>query len=125
MARTVEEWIGKTDDAMPPPRVRLRIFRKHDGRCHITGRKIMPGDKWECDHIKALIHGGENRESNMAPALVAPHDEKSAEEMAVKAKTDAVAKKHIGIRPRSKFANARGGRFKTTLTSNGPRTVLR
>jgi len=122
MPRSVEEWIGKTDDDMPPPRVRLRIFRAHNGRCHITGRKIRPGDKWECDHIKALILGGENRESNMAPALVIPHDEKSAEEMAVKAKTDEIAKKHLGIRKPSSFQNSRTGKYKTKI---GGRTELR
>ena len=97
MSRAVPEWIGKTDDAKVPPRVRLRIFERHNGICHISGRKIMPGEKWELEHLKALIHGGEHREANLAPALVKPHKEKTAAEMAVKAKTDAVRKKHIGI----------------------------
>lgn len=97
MARAVEEWIGKTDDAKVPPRVRLRIFNRHNGICHLSGRKIMPGEKWELEHVKALIHGGEHREANLAPALVAPHKAKTAEEMAVKAKTDAIRKKHVGI----------------------------
>lgn len=30
MARSVEEWIGRTDDAKVPPRVRLRIFERFE-----------------------------------------------------------------------------------------------
>ena len=42
MSRAVPEWIGKTPDTKVPPRVRLRVFEKHDGTCHISGRKIRP-----------------------------------------------------------------------------------
>lgn len=98
--RSVREWVGRTDDSMPPPTVRLRIFRAHDGRCHLSGKKIMPGDKWHLDHIKELWEGGENRESNMAPALEDPHRDKSAAALSRKAKADAVAKKHLGIAPK-------------------------
>jgi hypothetical protein len=73
MSRKVEEWIGKTPDTPAPPRVRLRVFERHNGICYLSGRKIMAGDKWEIEHPQALINGGENRESNMAPALVGPH----------------------------------------------------
>jgi 5-methylcytosine-specific restriction protein A len=96
--RAVEEWVGKTPDAKAPPRVLLRIFKRANGVCHITGRKIGPGDKWEAEHIIPLHAGGKNVESNLAPALAAAHKEKSAEELAAKAKNDRVAKKHCGIR---------------------------
>ncbi len=43
MPRKVKEWIGKTDDTMPPPSVRLRIFEKHGGRCRLTDKKILAG----------------------------------------------------------------------------------
>lgn len=95
--RAVEEWIGKTDDQKVPPRVRLRIFERENGTCHISGRKIGPGEKWQLEHKQALILGGQHRETNLFPALVDPHKEKTATEMKVKAKTDAVRKKHIGI----------------------------
>lgn len=100
--RAVEEWIGKTDDSKAPPRVRLRIFERHAGVCHLSGRKIAPGDSWDLEHIKALSLGGENRESNLAPALKEPHKKKTAEDMKAKAKSDRVRKKHRGIKkPRS------------------------
>ena len=44
--RSVAEWIGKTDNAKAPNRVRLRVFLRYDGKCWLTGRKIRPGDKW-------------------------------------------------------------------------------
>lgn len=97
MSRAVDEWIGATDDTRPPARVRLRVFQRHEGRCHLSGRKIGPGDDWDLDHIKALINGGENRETNLAPALKAPHRAKTAADVAEKAHIDRVAKKHLGI----------------------------
>ncbi|WLT07795.1 HNH endonuclease signature motif containing protein [Bartonella apihabitans] len=63
MPRKVKEWIGKTDDTMPPPSVRLRIFERDGGRCRLTGKKILAGDKWDLDHIIPLADGGENREA--------------------------------------------------------------
>lgn len=98
MSRELPEWIGKSDDSRPPPRVRVRVFERYDGRCYLTGRKIRPGDKWDLEHIKALINGGANRESNMAPVLAgAVHQEKTARDVAEKSKVYAVKAKHLGI----------------------------
>ena len=73
MARKVKEWIGKDDNSRPPPRVLLRIFQREKGICHISGRKIRSGMKWQADHKIALINGGANSESNLFPALVDKH----------------------------------------------------
>lgn len=100
--RAVEEWIGATPDSVPPSRVRTRVFDRAGGVCHISGRKIMAKEKWELEHVKPLHAGGENRESNLAPALVAPHRAKTAKERSEKSKIDRVRKKHLGIWPRSK-----------------------
>ena len=100
MSRSVPEWIGKTDDSRPPPHVRLRIFGRHNGRCHFSDRRIMPGDLWDVDHVKALINGGENRESNMAPILRGkPHKEKTAVDVAEKSKVYRKRAAHIGLKP--------------------------
>lgn len=103
MARSVPEWIGKTDDTKVPPRVRLRIFEREGGKCHLSGRRIMPGDLWDLDHGKALINGGEHRESNLFPALRDKHREKTREDVAEKAVTARVKAKHLGIRPPSQW----------------------
>lgn len=122
MARTVTEWIGKTPDSKIPDRVRLRIFNRFDGRCYLSGREIRPGDAWEIEHRVALILGGEHRESNMAPVLAEFHKQKTAAEMKVKAKTDAIAKKHNGIKKPSS-ALAKKDRAPKRLTKELPRRV--
>lgn len=99
----LKEWIGKSDDSRPPPYVRLRVFNKFDGKCYLSNRKIVSGDKWDLEHILALCNGGENRESNMAPALVAPHKIKTKQDRATKAKNDHVRMKHFGIREPSRL----------------------
>lgn len=104
--REVPEWIGKTDDTPAPPRVRLRVFERFDGICYLSNRKIMAGEAWELEHILAISLGGENRESNMAPALVKPHKVKTAADMAQKSKNYRVRAKHLGITsPRQKIAS--------------------
>lgn len=98
MPRSVKEWQGKTPDTRIPDRVKLRVWEKWGGRCHITGMKIRPGDKWEIDHVKPLILGGENRESNLAPVLTFAHKAKTKEEKATKSKVARVRGKNIGLK---------------------------
>lgn len=106
MARAVEEWIGKTDDQKVPPRVRLRIFEREGGICHLSGQQIQPGEKWDLEHKVALILGGQHRESNLFPALQEPHRRKTAMEMQVKSKIARVKKKHLGItKPKSSLSH--------------------
>lgn len=98
--RSVPEWIGKTPDSVPPPHVRLRIFNRYDGRCYLSKRKIRPGETWHAEHMLALTLGGENRERNLAPALVDPHKVKTAKDRRIKKRTDKRRKRHIGIKPK-------------------------
>lgn len=96
MARTVKEWQGDTDEQRAPPRVRARIFDREGGKCHLCGQPII-GKKWALDHVKALINGGENRETNLKPIHIACHREKTAADVAEKARIAAKRRKHIGI----------------------------
>lgn len=113
MARSTGDWIGTTDDQKVPPRVRLRIFERENGICHLTGQKIQPGDEWDLEHKVALILGGQHRETNLFPALREPHRRKTAMEMKVKSKIARVKKKHLGIaKPKSSLSNARFKRLK-------------
>lgn len=107
MARAVTEWIGATPDTQAPPRVRLRIFEREKGICSLSGRKIAPGEKWQADHKIALINGGENRESNLFPALVDKHAEKTKRDVAEKSHIAGLAKHHLGIEsPKVKIQSA-------------------
>ena len=98
-ARAVPEWKGKTPDSKIPPHVRMRVFLAYDGRCYLTGRKIMPADYWEIDHVTALINGGEHSESNLAPVLRDAHRIKTKADVREKAKVARIRKKHLGIKP--------------------------
>ena len=104
MPRELPEWIGDTADTPVPARVKVRVFESNGGRCHWTGRKIRPGDRWDVDHVQALINGGENRESNLAPILRdKAHKEKTDRDLAEKSKVARIRAKHLGVSTRSPF----------------------
>lgn len=113
--RSVPEWIGKHDDQAVPPRVRQRIFDRHEGICYLSGRAIRPGDRWELEHIIALVNGGEHRESNLAPALKEPHKSKTKQDRKLGKKIARVRKRHIGIRKQSRFPCSRNSPFKKKI----------
>lgn len=103
VGRENPEWIGAKPDTPIPQRVKDRVFLRHGGRCHWTKRLIRPGDPWDVDHVRALINGGENRESNLAPILRGkPHKEKTAQDVAEKSKTYRLRAKNNGTWPKSK-----------------------
>lgn len=98
MPRKLDEWIGKTDDASIPDRVKARVFLKYEGLCCQCERKIGGIIGWECDHTVALINGGENRESNLQILCSLCHLEKTVEDLAIKSKTYAMQKGHLGLK---------------------------
>lgn len=108
MSRSTDEWIGKNDDTLIPPRVKVRVFEKHNGICYLSGRKILTADKWDCDHIVAIINGGENRESNLAPALKDKHKQKTKLDLAEKSKIYDKKLKHLGIKRVKQKIQSRG-----------------
>lgn len=100
MSRSVAEWIGANPDADIPPRVRLRVFRKHDGNCASCMRPLLPGH-WACDHIIALANGGEHREQNLQPLCDSPcHSQKTRNDVAEKSRVYKRAASHAGIKLR-------------------------
>lgn len=99
--RPVPEWVADHPMQEIPKRVKLRIWERCDGRCHITGAKIDAlRDDWDFDHIKRLADGGEHRELNLAPAFREKHREKTGQENSDAAKADRVRLKHIGQWPK-------------------------
>lgn len=97
MPRTAKliEWFGKSDDHRAPGSVRLRVFDRESGKCHLCNL-LITDRKWDLDHETALINGGENRESNLKPAHRSCHKKKTAADVAEKAKVAAVRAKHVG-----------------------------
>ena len=101
MARSVPEWIGRTDDTPAPPRVRLRVLERFGRRCDRDGgcgRRIRPGDKWTCDHRLAMINGGENRERNLHPLCEWCEPPKTTADVGEKSRDYRVRLKHAGIK---------------------------
>jgi 5-methylcytosine-specific restriction protein A len=94
--RAVEEWIADHPDQEIPKRVKLRIFDRQNGRCAISGVKLMPG-QIDYDHIKRLRDGGEHRESNIRAVWRKPHREKTAQENSEQADADRIRAKHLGL----------------------------
>lgn len=95
--RSVEEWRGKDDNTPVPPRVRLRVFDAKEGRCGQCGRKIRAGESWTCEHLKALINGGRNRESNLGVTCSMCLPGKNADDVDEKSKTYRMRAKHLNI----------------------------
>ncbi|SOC45719.1 HNH endonuclease [Rhizobium subbaraonis] len=98
MARTVPEWIGKTDDSMPPPRVKDRIRERQGHVCALTGVPLGSDAKVEYDHIVPLWLGGTNTERNLQAVTSDAHKRKTATEAKVRAKCNRTRKKHLGIK---------------------------
>lgn len=102
IGRSVSEWIGASPDTPVPPRVRVRVFERYQGRCYLTGRAIRAGEAWQVEHIIALCNGGANSESNLAPVLSEPHKIKTKADVREKSKVARLRKRHLGIKkPRS------------------------
>ena len=108
LGRAPDEWIAKTPDSAPPPRVADRILRTWDGRCYLSTIEIAPGTPWETEHVIPLSLGGENRESNLRPALSIEHRKKSRAEAKARAKADRTRRAQNGTRvvPKAKIKSA-------------------
>lgn len=116
--RALPEWIGKNSDSPVPPRVRVRVFDRYEGRCQCgCNRKIMAGEKWECEDTVALINGGSRRESNLKPWLVEHHKNKTREDVAEKSRVYRKHAKHIGVELR-KGPKMRGQGFRKAEPQN-------
>lgn len=114
MARVLPIWIGRDDNHRAPGKVRQRVFDREHGRCHLCEQPIQPGQKWDLDHVVALINGGENAEPNLKPAHRKCHKVKTARDVAEKAKVVAIRQRHLGIVDAPKL---RGSPFPKTAKS--------
>lgn len=117
--RSIDEWIGKTDDSKIPGDVKLRIWNRAKGSCQICTRKILAGEVKHFDHIKPLADGGRHAEKNLQIACVACHATKTAGEATERAKVKAVAKSVLGLkRPKQKIPTNNSLRTKPSRDPN-------
>ena len=104
MSRRLPEWIGKTDDAAIPPRVKDRIAQRSADCCVKCTRKIGGALRAEFDHVTPLILGGEHGESYLHLLCHECHRAKTTIDVKIKAKVARVRKKLVlGERKRTSF----------------------
>lgn len=115
MSRSVAEWIGASDDSVPPPRVRLRVWDRFKGLCHSCTRKILLGERWTLEHIVAIINGGENRENNLGLTCSNCLPGKNAADVAEKSARAETRKAHILPKKLSTWGAGRGSKWKKKL----------
>lgn len=108
MARTVEEWIGKTDDTRPSKACQRRILERQDFCCALTGLPFDDKHKPRFDHKVPLWLGGANRESNLqALREEEAHKPKTKAEAKIRAKIHAVIDKRFALgAPKPKIKSA-------------------
>lgn len=104
------------------PMRRLKVFEDAGGACHICGLKIRVGEPWDVEHVIPLALGGEDMEANMRPAHKLCHNVKTIADASSWSKAKRMKASYLGIKKRSTFPCARGGKFKQKI---GGRVVLR
>jgi 5-methylcytosine-specific restriction protein A len=79
-------------------RQRVALFVRHRGICHICNLPILPGQRWQVSHPIPLGLGGEDIESNRAPAHKRPCHEWQTRitDLPAIAKSRRIYAKHIG-----------------------------
>lgn len=99
MSRAIDkEWIATNDDQNIPPRVKIRIFDRANGKCQSCSQSIVGGRRPSFDHIQALVNGGQHAESNLQLLCMPCHSLKTASDVAEKSATARVRAKHIGLK---------------------------
>ena len=78
---------------------KVRLFDRHKGLCHVCGLRIdaSRGERWEVEHKTPIWLGGADDETNMAPAHVRCHREKTSKEAGDRAKTNSQRQAFLGV----------------------------
>ena len=99
------------------PKRRAALFDANKGVCHICGAKIDGArEAWDVEHIIPVALGGDDDESNCAPAHKRCHKIKTAKDAANLAKSNRVRAKHFGAhKPRSILPGSRASGLKKKL----------
>lgn len=125
MPRTVPEWQGSSDNAMPGIHVLLRLYAKQNGLCACGCGRVMnfDRDQIDCDHIVPLRDGGENVERNLQLMLAEHHRVKTAVENIARGKERRHKAKAFTTMRKPGFPTNRNGAFKKhmdgTITRRG------
>lgn len=112
--------VGTTKRKNMTPRMRLKVWEDHKGICKLCGGKIDGvRERWIVEHIIPLALGGEDAESNMAPAhegcALAKTFGKSGD-IAKAAKAKRAKSKHLGIKKsKNPLPGGKGSKWKKKI----------
>lgn len=105
------------------PMQRLAVWERNAGLCHLCGRKIRAGEKWDVSHDRPLGLLGEDGGDNLKVAHRACHSIQTREiDVPAIARAKRRKAKHAGIRKQGGFQTNRDGKFKQKI---GGTVVLR
>src|SRR5688572_7029909 len=83
-------------------KARLALFLAHDGKCHVCGGRIQPGDGWDVEHRIPLAMGGEDGGDNLAPVhRKGCHSSKTATDLGDIARAKRREALHLGAKARA------------------------
>lgn len=115
MTRSVPEWIGKNDDTPIPPRVKLRVFDRFDGKCNHCYRDIRGKLHSIYDHVIALANGGSNRESNIQLLCNECDKPKTRLDVAIKSSISRKRTKRLRLGKRRLIPGSKGSGFRKRM----------
>jgi 5-methylcytosine-specific restriction protein A len=98
---------------------KVELFERHRGACHICGQLIQPaGQIWEVSHVVPLGLGGDDVDSNRAPAHFKCHRwQTRITDLPAIAKSKRIYAKHIGAyEPRRRLPFGRTDRLKRRIS---------
>jgi hypothetical protein len=118
--------VGTTKRKAMSPTRRLRLFEAHNGIYCLCLKKIDGvHEKWTIEHLRALGLGGEDADSNCAPAHEDCRRVKDKDDVERIAKAKRVKQKHIGIRTApAKKLNGPGFPVSEKSASRSPKQSL-
>lgn len=79
-------------------RDKLRIWERDKGVCQSCKRQLGAGDKWICEHLRALENGGSNDDANLAVFCEPCAGAKTRDDHATAAKAKRQKARSLGIR---------------------------
>ena len=100
--------VGTTPRKPLTPRQRLKLFEKHQGICALCGLRIIAGEKWRDEHMRALGLGGSNDPENRAPVHIRCAEAKDKKDLPAIAKAKRAKAASLGIKaaPAQKLRSA-------------------